>query len=363
VRVEACFRAAILVLAVISLIRGDELWAAAGFVSLFLTFLPTMVKREFGVSIGLGLEILIMISLLLHILGGVFELYTKYDWDFVTHLVSSVLIAAMGLITIYTIDRYADSIELSPVALAFLTVVFTIAAGVMWEIGEFASDSFFGTGEQRGYVDTMHDLVVDAIGGVCVAVLAPRYVRRGRVERLIDIEADVPSIKRPNLHWVIPCVMGLFLAYSLVRGDPVSLLFSVFLLALSFFPPVRRTSLAVELLFFVAFLLKAMDDTLGFGYSYPGIVVMISFIFSYVLDSLYGSSPWFLSFLVPMTSLFVAAIIEIIRSLIGASMPNRALMMNFVYVAAFSIPAGVVGWAFYDHMTGINRRSGNEKGP
>jgi hypothetical protein len=350
VRVEACFRAAILVLAVISLIRGDELWAAAGFVSLFLTFLPTIIRREFGVSIGVELEILIMISLLLHILGGVFELYTKYDWDYVTHFVSSMLIATLGLTAIYTIDRYTDSIELSPAALAFLTVVFTIAAGVLWELGEFASDSFFGTFEQRGYLDTMHDLAVDAIGGVCVAILAPSYVRRGRVERLIDIETDVPSIKRPNLHWLIPCVMGLFIAYSLVRRDTVSLFVSLSLFILSFFHRIRKTSLAVEALFFIAFLLKVLDDTAGFGYSYPGIVVMISFIFSYVLDSLYGPSPWFLSFLVPVTSLFVAAVLEIVRFFSGPYMPNRTLMMNFIYVAAFSVPAGVVGWAFYDYM-------------
>jgi hypothetical protein len=31
-------------------------------------------------------------------------------------------------------------------------------------------------------------------------------------------------------------------------------------------------------------------------------------------------------------------------------------MMNFVYVSAISIPAGIAGWAFNDYMYRIKRR-------
>jgi len=276
----------ILVLALISLVKGDELWAAAGFVSFFLTFLPAIVKRELDVSVGIELEILIAIALLLHILGGTLELYTRYNWDYLTHFVSSMLIALIGLVSIYTIDRYAVSIELSPLALAFLTVVFTVAAGVLWEIGEFASDAFFGTVEQYSYYDTMHDLVIDALGGVCVAVLAPRYVRGGGVERLLEVDLDATKLKKPSLHWLIPCIMVVFFIHSIMSRNLVSLFFSGLLLALSFFPPIKRTSIAVESLFFVALLLWFFDDVIGYEYSYPAIVIMISFIFSYILESL-----------------------------------------------------------------------------
>jgi len=357
VKVEAPIRAIILVLALISLAKGDELWAIAGFISFFLTFLPAIVKREFGVSIGVELEALIMIALLLHLVGGALEFYTKYNWDFLTHLVSSVLIAAMGLASIYTIDRYDNSINLTPISLAFLTIIFTIAAGALWEIGEFASDIFFGTSEQYNYFDTMHDLIIDALGGVCIAIFAPRYVRNGRIDKMLEISFDVSKIKEPNLHWLLPGIVLIFLIYSLLKRSFISLFFSFILLALSFFPPVKKSSLAIESLFFIAILLRLLDDMLGFGYSYHGVVVLISFIFSYILDSLYGSSPWFLSFLVPINSMFVSAMVEIFRFFMGFYISNGALMMNFVYVAAISIPVGIAGWAFDDYMRRMKRRS------
>ncbi|MDY6985724.1 MAG: hypothetical protein SVE93_04895 [Candidatus Thermoplasmatota archaeon] len=359
-KTEAPIRAIILVLALISLIKGDELWAIAGFISFFLTFLPAIVNREFGVSIGVELEALIMIALLLHLLGGALEFYTRYSWDSLTHLVSSMLIATMGLASIYTVDRYADSIQLTPLSLAFLTVIFAIAAGVLWEIGEFASDVFFGTSEQYSYFDTIHDLIIDALGGACIAIFAPRYVRNGRIDKMLETNLNVSKIKKPNLHWMLPAIMLIFLVYFMLKRSYISLFFSFVLLALSFFPPVKKTSLAIESLFFIAILLRLLDDMLGSGYSYPGVIVLISFIFSYILDSLYGSGPWFLSFLVPINSMFISAMVEIFRFFMGFYMSNGALMMNFVYVAAISIPAGIAGWAFNDYMHGMKRRLDRE---
>lgn len=48
---------------------------------------------------------------------------------------------------------------------AVLVFGLVCAAGVIWELGEFASDRFFGTHAQLGNVDTMTDLLLDVLGG------------------------------------------------------------------------------------------------------------------------------------------------------------------------------------------------------
>ena len=349
-------RAFIFVLAIVSALRGDALWAMAGFVSFFVTFLPSIVKRELNISLGTELDALIFLSLLLHLIGGVLNLYTEYNWDFITHFVSSVLIALIGLVSVYTIDRYADSIELTPIAVSFLVVSFTLASGVLWELGEFASDSLFGTIEQYSYYDTISDLITDLIGGLLVAVLAPYYIRSGWVGSLIDVRLKDIRLKEPNLHWVMPLTMAIFLIYFFYRGSFVSFLLSFMLLILSFYAPLRKVSSGIEALFFVALTLRFIEEVYGIIYSYPAEVVLIAFIASYVLDSLYGPSPWFLGFLVPMMSLFISAMVESLRFLGSFYASNSFVMMNFLYVLLCSVPAGIAVWVFYDRMDRVKKR-------
>jgi len=48
---------------------------------------------------------------------------------------------------------------------AVLVFGLVCAAGVFWELGEFASDRLLGTHAQLGNVDTMTDLLLDVSGG------------------------------------------------------------------------------------------------------------------------------------------------------------------------------------------------------
>src|SRR3954454_21978728 len=63
------------------------------------------------------------------------------------------------------------------VAVIVIAAGLTIALGAVWELVEFACDSFFGTQMARGYEDTMRDLAADSVGAVTGAVLAVRFWR------------------------------------------------------------------------------------------------------------------------------------------------------------------------------------------
>jgi DNA polymerase len=65
--------------------------------------------------------------------------------------------------------------------IGLFTLVFALAIGTLWEIGEFASDKFLGTTAQGDgkdpLVDTMLDLISDGITGLLVALIGASLVK------------------------------------------------------------------------------------------------------------------------------------------------------------------------------------------
>jgi hypothetical protein len=69
---------------------------------------------------------------------------------------------------------------------------------VLWEIFEFVVDRFTTANmqsQETGVVDTMHDLIVDTIGAVVVALMGWKYSRTGRYSFIAD---GVVSFMRNN---------------------------------------------------------------------------------------------------------------------------------------------------------------------
>jgi len=92
-------------------------------------------------------------------------------------MISGIGAAAAFLAIISTFDKYTETINLTPWAMAFVVVLFTEASGVLWEIGEFASDTLFGTHEQQGLYDIISDLANDLIGAIITAIFAVLYIK------------------------------------------------------------------------------------------------------------------------------------------------------------------------------------------
>jgi hypothetical protein len=105
-------------------------------------------------------------------LGEGLALFEKIPWwDALTH--------AIGGMAVFALSSSWGELRLKvPLgALYTLSVLMALAAGALWEIGEFASDSFLGTFTQSGNTDTMLDLIFD-LGGAVAAALARAAFRR-----------------------------------------------------------------------------------------------------------------------------------------------------------------------------------------
>lgn len=174
-------------LILISLWRQHWLWIFGSTFGLFVSLIPTFLKRNYQITLPLVLDILITTSLLLHIGGGLLNAYHNIpNYDALTHFVSSFLIAFLSFVIIYILHVYWDGLVMDKYAMAFLVVFCTIAMGVIWEFNEWITDLIFQTSEQWGYNDTIKDLSIDTLAGAIMAVLGVSMIKRGSFDEMTE---------------------------------------------------------------------------------------------------------------------------------------------------------------------------------
>jgi hypothetical protein len=179
------FKAGIAVLLAFSIVNREVTWIIWGSVSLWICLIPFLLHRYAHLSLPYMFDALISAALLLHMINGVLCACTYLGWyDKITHLVSSMLIAMLTLITIFIADRQWDGITLHPFATAFAVIVCTMTLGVIWEFLEWLSDYLVGTHTQLGLNDTIGDLFVDGIGGLIIGLLSIHLIKKGTLERM-----------------------------------------------------------------------------------------------------------------------------------------------------------------------------------
>jgi len=157
--------------------------------SLFLGFLPDIIRKRLKISYPSGFEIVTLIFIYASIyLGAIQAFYEKlWWWDSFLHAFSGIVIGIIGFALIYVLNK-EKALKLTPAFNALFAFTFAITMGVIWEIFEFTMDSFFLLNMQEsGLVDTMWDLIVDAFGALLIALVGyfylKKYIKRPRLFR------------------------------------------------------------------------------------------------------------------------------------------------------------------------------------
>lgn len=114
-------------------------------------------------------------------LGEVFDFYERYWWwDIAMHGGSAIGFGLVGFALVFMMFQ-GDRFAAPPVAVMFFSYCFAVAIGTGWEIFEFGMDQAFGLNMQKsGLMDTMGDLIVDAVGALIGAGTGFLYLK-GRV--------------------------------------------------------------------------------------------------------------------------------------------------------------------------------------
>lgn len=162
--------------------RRNVAAAVNSLVALALALLPAIVEfalRTIPRSVAFGPELPLWIAVagLLHSLG-MLGLYDSrwWWWDHVTHTVSAALVAALfyaGAI----VARQTAGFEAGPIGVAGVTVLFTFAVGVFWELIELVAREVGKRYDiepvlvHYGRRDTAFDLGFDVVGALLVVAV------------------------------------------------------------------------------------------------------------------------------------------------------------------------------------------------
>lgn len=175
------YRIFLMVAVIGSLIVGNFLNVGIALVALFITFIPQIIERRFGIHYPTEFEIAIMVFIYLSlILGSVGKFYDLFPWwDTMLHTISGILFGLLGFSLVYHLNRSSwEKIRLSRAFIALFAFCFALSLGAIWEIYEYLVDSLFGWNMQRsGLPDTMSDLILDALGAGIVSSAGYVYLK------------------------------------------------------------------------------------------------------------------------------------------------------------------------------------------
>ena len=150
---------------------------------LLLTLLPTFLGQRFNFYIPAEFELMAIVLIFAALfLGEVRNYYERFWWwDAALHATSGGLLGIFGVLLVYVLNKQPNiSMHMKPGFVSLFAFAFAMCIGALWEIFEFVMDSLFGMNMQKsGLVDTMWDLIVDAIGALVVSISSYFIMRTG----------------------------------------------------------------------------------------------------------------------------------------------------------------------------------------
>lgn len=150
--------------------------AANGATALGVTLLPAVLRREYDYTMSPVLVLWLTVAVFLHSIGSLGP-YHWFGWyDAIAHTVSASVIAGLGYASFRAVERHSDDIDVPSAFRVVFIVVFVLAAGVVWELLEFASGylaSVLGAEAPlvvMGIDDIVNDFLFNAVGAILVAI-------------------------------------------------------------------------------------------------------------------------------------------------------------------------------------------------
>ena len=169
---------------IISIWKLHWVWIFGCIITLIISLIPALLKRNYQITLPLLLEILVTIALILHVGGGLLGAYKIPHYDTFTHFISSFLVAFLTFVIIYILDEYWEGLKMDKYAMAFVTVIFTMAVGVFLEFIKWLNVT--GTYYVRTNHVLMLNLSADTIAGIIIAIIGVNLIKSGKFDEMTD---------------------------------------------------------------------------------------------------------------------------------------------------------------------------------
>lgn len=166
--------------------------------SLLLSFLPLFMKRNYRINLPGEIQIIIVLFVYAALfLGMAREWYARFRWwDSMMHSFSGIALGFAGFMILYVLHK-SGKLEAKPSLIVLFSFCFAVAMGTVWEILEFATDTYFTQvnmqrtrtieeviqyGSTRLVIyDTMWDLVLNTIGAFLASLGGYIYLKKGEI--------------------------------------------------------------------------------------------------------------------------------------------------------------------------------------
>jgi uncharacterized membrane protein YjdF len=163
-RIADLLRVTIAVIAIVAAARGDTATAIK-----CMLLLPAAVGSRF-VGVPPPWQVAFSLALAVEAVGSAAAFNTIGGWDTVAHLVlpflsGPFLYGALERVGLRT-DVGGAGVAGTTIAAGLVTFTGVLAIGALWELIEWAADTWFGTQFAKSYGDTVTDLLHDAIAAL-----------------------------------------------------------------------------------------------------------------------------------------------------------------------------------------------------
>jgi len=158
--------------------RSEWLLAFNGAFVLVLTFAPAIIEHRLRRPLPIELTLITTVFLYAAFaLGEVRDFYEKiWWWDLALHGLSALTVGVIGFLCIY-VFYMTRRIDIAAGWIATISFALAVSVGTLWEVFEFLMDHYFAFNMQKsGLIDTMTDLIINAVGAVIAAAIGYFYV-------------------------------------------------------------------------------------------------------------------------------------------------------------------------------------------
>ena len=162
---------------VIAIGQSEWLWVIGSVVGIVIGFIPSLIKQNVNVTLPWPIEFLIVGIIALNMGGVLLRAYTTIPWYAgLTQFLISILVAFLAFAIIYILDIYWDGLKMDQSAMAFVVVITTMAAAVIFEFIKWFR--IFGS-RSESVEQVLISLLESTIAGIIMAAVGSYLIKHG----------------------------------------------------------------------------------------------------------------------------------------------------------------------------------------
>jgi hypothetical protein len=177
-------QAVLLATLLIALWKYEWLWVVGCFLGFFIGFIPSLLHKNIAITLPWSIGLLIAMVCALNMIGVLLDAYYTIPWfSEITQFFVSILVAFLAFAVIYILDEYWDGLMMDKYAMAFVVVIGTMAAGVIFEFVKWFR--LFGA-RQENVEGVLISLLTSTVAGIIIALIGVTLIKRGEFDEITE---------------------------------------------------------------------------------------------------------------------------------------------------------------------------------